>query len=253
MRPARFAIGVALALAGNGLAAQTLDTAASAAPTALYVETGYDGNAGRERCDWYSSAADFIAGTRGLEDAYGYGCRIAIRLRGVINRDGARLFADLVRHLEKLDLTPASIVLDSRGGEASAAISIAREIRTSEIFRRAPVETRIAEHDRAVCFSACIVVFAAGYHRHAEFDIYGDSDLPSRLGIHGPGQYDRQAGRYDSSADNADILRIKRRLKNYFASIEVSPKIVDDMFSVPFDEIRLLRRAELIEYGLYED
>jgi hypothetical protein len=253
VKPARLATGIALTLMSAWLSAQTPGTPAVAARTAIYVETEYDGNAGRERCDWYSSAADFIASTGGLEDAYGYGCRIAIRLHGVINGAGARLFADLVRHLETMDVTPASIVLDSRGGEASAAISIAHDIRASEIFRRAPVETRIADHDRAVCFSACIVVFAAGYRRHAEFDIYGDSSLPSRLGIHGPGQYDRLAGRYDSSADNDDILRIKRRLKDFFASIEVSPKLVDDMFSVPFDEIRLLRKAELIEYGLYEN
>jgi len=250
-----FGLGSAIALTflGNAAAAQTQNLLENAQRTAIYVETSYDGNDGRERCDWYTAATDFIATTGSLEEAYGNGCRIDIRLRGTINRDGASLFAKLIRRLESMDLYPAGIVLDSRGGEATAAIAIARAIRDSEIFRRVPVETRVAGHDQAVCFSACIVIFAAGYRRSAEFDIYGDDALPSRLGIHGPGQFDRSAGRYDTSADNADIQRIRRRLKEFFASIDVSPELVDDMFAVPFDEIRLLGRQELIDYGLYAD
>ena len=244
---------IAFALLGNVAATQAQILLENAQRTAIYVETSYDGNDGRERCDWYTSAADFIATTGSLEETYGNGCRIDIRLRGTINREGARMFADLVRRLESMDLYPAGVVLDSRGGEATAAIAIARAIRDSEIFRRVPVETRIAGNDQAVCFSACIVIFAAGYRRSAEFDIYGDEALPSRLGIHRPGQFDRSAGRYDTSASNADIQRISRRLKEFFASIDVSPQLVDDMFAVPFDEIRLLGRQELIDYGLYAD
>lgn len=251
--PARLAAGLALALLASEAYAQSPDFLYGAQPTSIYVETEYEGNDGREHCNWYTSATDFLAATDGREAPYGQNCRISIRLRGALNLEGAGLFARLVSRLESMALQPASIVLDSRGGEANAAIAIATEIRGSEIFRRVPVETRVAEHDQAVCFSACIVVFAAGYRRSAEFDVYGDESLPSRLGIHRPGQYDRQLGEYDSSPTNSDIQRVSRSLKSFFAGIDVDPRLVDDMFAVPFDEIRLLRRDELIDYGLYAD
>ena len=72
---------------------------------------------------------------------------------------------------------------------------------------------------------------------------------------HEPGrhQFDRQRGNYDTSAANSEIMRESRRLKDYFASIGVAEKLVDEMFAVPFDEIRLLSRQELVDYGLYAD
>jgi hypothetical protein len=33
----------------------------------------------------------------------------------------------------------------------------------------------------------------------------------------------------------------------------VSDTIVDDMFAVPFNDIRLLTQDELVDYGLYAD
>lgn len=41
--------------------------------------------------------------------------------------------------------------------------------------------------------------------------------------------------------------------EDYFSGIGVDEKIVDDMFAVPFDEIHLLSRQELVVYGLYAD
>ena len=174
-----------------------------------------------------------------------------IRLRGIINREGARYFRDLVTRLQALGHQPSAIVLDSRGGDADAAIFMARLIRENDLFSVVPVESRVSESFDAVCFSACVVIFSAGYERFLEFDIDGNNALPSRLGIHGPGQFNRDAGEYDSSADNGEIQRVSRRLKDYFRSIGVSESLVDDMFAVPFDEIRLLSREELIGYGLY--
>jgi hypothetical protein len=33
----------------------------------------------------------------------------------------------------------------------------------------------------------------------------------------------------------------------------VAEVLVDDMYAVPFEEIRLLSRQELVDYGLYAD
>ena len=60
-----FGLGAAIALTflGNVAAAQTQNLLENAQRTAIYVETSYDGNDGRERCDWYTAATDFIATT----------------------------------------------------------------------------------------------------------------------------------------------------------------------------------------------
>ena len=125
-----------------------------------------------------------------------------------------------------------------------------RLIRQSDIFNSIPAQTQIATGEQSVCLSACVVIFAAGFERYLEFDVaYG---LPSRIGIHGPGQYDRSSGQYDSSIANREIQRVGQRLKTWFESVGVSTELVDDMFALPFDEIHVLSREELQHYGLYD-
>ena len=247
-RPLRSGLLLPGLVLAASLAAQERDILQGAPHTSIYVETDYDGNERLENCDWYARAYELIAGGE-----FGNGCQINIRIRGIINREGALLFADLVQSLEQFGHRAANLVLDSRGGDADAAISMARLIRRSRLFSQVPVTTRLDDAFDAVCFSACVVIFSAGYERVAEFNIDGNPDLPSRLGIHGPGQYDRQHRRYDSSGQNGEIRRVSRRLKDWFSGIDVDEQLVDDMFAVPFDEIRLLSREDLVRYGLYGD
>lgn len=251
-RAIRFLTALLCPIIAVGLAnAQNADILAMAPPTSIVLETDYAGNDDLPNCDWYTPAADFL--TSEEPEKFGRDCRVNIRIRGVINRDGAKLFAELISSFKDFSYQPTSIVLNSRGGDADAAISIARMIRDTEVFNSMQVETRIDESYDAVCFSACIVIFSAGYQRSLDFNINGDNNLPSRLGMHGPGQFDRSQASYDTSPGNSEIMRMGRRLKQYFRDIGVAEEFVDDMFNVPFDEIHLLTRQELISYGLYSD
>jgi len=231
--------------------AQNYDILERSPQTSIYLETDYFGNDGLANCDWYTSAEDFIS--PGSAQDYGTGCRINLRIRGIINRDGAALFSETIDRARAQRFRVTAIVLDSRGGDADAAISMARLIRQSVLFSEIPVVARVAEDDQSVCFSACVVLFSAAYRRELEFNIDNNPELPSRIGIHGPGQFDRARSAYDSSAGNMEIARVSRRLKDYFRSIDVNEELVDDMFAVPFDQIRLLSREELVNYGLYAD
>ena len=235
----------------DSLRAQNYDILERSPQTTIYLETEFSGNEAFERCDWYIAADDFVTSASKVE--YEAGCRISLRIRGIINREGATLFSRVVDRATALGLRVTSLVLDSRGGDADAAISMARLIRQSEAFDAGRVTARIAENHQSVCFSACVVLFAAADEHELEFNINGDPDLPSRIGIHGPGQFDRTRSAYDSSAENPEIARVSRRLKDYFRSIEVAEHLADDMFAIPFDQIRLLNREELIAYGLYAD
>ena len=246
----RFALAALACSVAGSSAAQNYDILRGAPPTFISVETDYAGNEHDAACDWYRSAPDLISASD--VTALGRECRVNIRIRGTVNLSGAMVFARLATRIGELGFLPTAIVLDSRGGDADAAISMARLIRKDSVFAAVPVETRIAGGPESVCFSACVVLFSAGYRRSLEFNINGNPALPSRLGIHGPGQFNASENRYDSSGVNAEIQRVSRRLKDFFGGIGVAEKLVDDMYAVPFDEIRLLSREDLLAYGLYD-
>ena len=243
------AVAAALGLAGAA-AAQSGDILAGTPPTGVYIETAWDGNEDKAGCNWYAAAEEFIDSTDA--GAFGADCLVDIRIRGILNRAGARRFLALVDAVAASTHRPAAVVLDSKGGDADAALAIARRIRSDDVFRRLEggVMTRIAGGDTAVCFSACIAIFAGGYRRDLEFNIYGNPDLPSRLGIHAPGQFDPQNHRYDTSLANRDIMRIDRLLREYLDSVEVSTALVDDMNAVPFTDVG--KRKQDLEQELVE-
>ena len=247
----RFALAALACSVTGSSAAQNYDILRGSPPTFISVETDYASNEHDAACDWYRSAPDLIDAPDVQE--LGRECRVNLRIRGTVNLSGAMLFSNLVQRISELGFLPTAIVLDSRGGDADAAISMARLIRKDPVFKAVPVETRISDGPESVCFSACVVLFSAGYRRSLEFNINGNASLPSRLGIHGPGQFDADENRYDSAGTNTEIQRVSRRLKDYFSGIGVAEKLVDDMYAVPFDEIRLLSKVDLVSSGLYDD
>ena len=99
-----------MCLAPWTLEAQDWNILDGAPPTSIYVETDTAGNQDLDDCDWYVPARDLLA--LPVDSRFGKGCQVDIRLRGIINREGALLFADLVTALETLDYRPAAIVLD---------------------------------------------------------------------------------------------------------------------------------------------
>jgi hypothetical protein len=246
------AVSALTILALQNAKAQQADILEASPPTALYVETAYEGNDDLQHCDWYTPVSKLIDANVGDQSHFGRDCAINIRMRGIINQEGAALFLRLVERLQQTGHRPTAIILNSKGGDADAAIAIGQAIRSNEIFQLIPggVETRISEDETATCFSACVVIFAAGYRRSAEFYIHNNPQLPSRLGIHGPGHFDEKSSRYDTSANNQQLIRINRALKSYFAGIDINESLVDDMFAVPFNEIRLLKEEDLADYGI---
>jgi len=229
------------------LPAADADILRNAPRTGIYVESDYLVES--PGCNWYFPASALIRADPPRRDS---DCPVVVRIRGTLNVAGARLFARLSDALDGWPAQATRIVLNSRGGDSRAALLMARTIRQHPFYRRGTpgVTTAIDEAETAVCFSACIIVFAAGFERHALFDEYDDPALPSRLGIHAPGQYDRRTASYDTSSDNLDIRRLKLRLEAYFTSVGVDRGLVEAMFAVPFDELHLLTETEARRYKL---
>ena len=235
------ALGAALQLAPGA----TFD---GAVPMSLWLEA--ERTRGSD-CGWYLSGYELLADTDAA--AGGDGCRVAIRLRGTINPASVAYFRDVAARLTELGARPTRIVLDSRGGDADSAFAIANVIRTAPLFRRDGIATEIATDDTAVCFSACLFLFAAGTERRAEFDIFGNPSLPSRMGIHRPAQYRTADGSFDLDPSNPAVRRVAARMRRYFERVGVDPGIVDAMFAVPFDDIHLITRDEALGYGLIRE
>lgn len=223
-----------------------------APPTGVYVETDHEAEQPDARCDWYASASELVEATAGPAYKWHMNCHVVVRIRGVLNHAGAERFAEVTEFLGSTDSVPTRLVLNSRGGDALAAFRFADIVRSNPLYQRIDggVTTEIDASHTAVCFSACLIVFASGYERRAEFNIGGDPSLPSRLGIHSPGQFDRQLSAYDTREDNRNIRQVRAQLVHYFRSVDVSEQIVDDMFAIPFEQIRLLTHSEAVAYRL---
>lgn len=221
-----------------------------APPTGVYVETDHAAEQPDARCDWYASATELM--NTDAADHWHMDCHVVVRIRGVLNHAGADRFAELTEFLDSTESVPTRLVLNSRGGDALAAFRFADIVRNNPLYQRVAggVTSEIDASHTAVCFSACLIVFASGYERHAEFNIGGDPSLPSRLGIHSPGQFDRRLSTYDTRDDNRNIQQVRARLVQFFRSVDVNEQIVDDMFAIPFEQIRLLTRSEAVAYRL---
>ena len=214
----------------------------SPTPVSLWL----DGSVAEGGCDVYLSGFELLARAPTERD-----CSVVLRLRGVLNIASAKYLSDVADALSASGWSVRSVQLDSAGGDADAAFTMARTLRTHAAFTTGELTTEIDSGPTARCVSACLLLFAAGDRRHAEF--YMDETLPSRLGLHRPAQYLRASGQYTIDRSNPAIQAVERRLRRYFPSLGVSVAIVDAMFDVPFEELHLLSREEAIAYRLVTD
>lgn len=240
-------------LLGSEPGTPQIDVIRLAPPTGIYVETDYRVEQPGPECDWYAPAEQLLESVDDEDAATPLDCSLSVRIRGVLNQAGAERFRALTDFLAERSAVPTRVVLNSRGGDAVAALGIAGVIRNHPLYRRVDggVVTAIDPSHTAVCFSACLIVFAAGFERHAEFDT--DSALPSRLGIHSPARFDPRRSSYDTAPEDRSIRLVRRRLVEYFRSVDVDERIVEDMFTIPFDRIHLLSRGEAVGYGLVDN
>jgi ATP-dependent protease ClpP protease subunit len=135
--------------------------------------------------------------------------------------------------------TVVVLTLNSDGGDVWAALQLAKLIRSGSVHRGNLV-TMVAEKEH--CYSSCVFIFAAGWHRFS-FD-------GAVLGIHRPyftGQ-EMETKSYQSLQAAYDALYVK--LKAFFASVNVSDRLLQDMWVVSSTKLRVLSEDEVAAYGL---
>lgn len=170
-------------------------------------------------------------------------CRIQVfQMSGDIKRGDSIIFANAIHVIKdqyqhsckekKKNITPFfNIQLNSSGGEVEEAIKIGEIIRKSEFNVSVP--------DGAECLSSCIFILSAGVLRSA----YG------RVGIHRP--------YFSSLSKDENVQNIKNKreailtsIKQYLEEMDVNPRLVDTMISIPPGELKILTPDELSYYRL---
>lgn len=123
------------------------------------------------------------------------------------------------------------IKLNSAGGEVEEAIKIGEIIRENEFLVSVP--------DGAECLSSCIFILSAGIYRSGS----------GKVGIHRP--------YFSTIAEGESIQNIRRKrddvltiIKQYVEKMDINPRLVDTMMSIPPGELKILTDDELSYYRL---
>jgi ATP-dependent protease ClpP protease subunit len=120
--------------------------------------------------------------------------------------------------------------LDSSGGDVEAAISIGRLLR--KMSAHAYV---LGKNER--CLSSCVFLYAGATHR-----------VGFKVGIHRPFSLSTEPRTYNEI--QAEQRRLNSIVKAFLEEMNVSPRLLEAMNTVPPERIRMLSDAELEEFGL---
>ena len=181
-------------------------------------------------------SADFVKG-RVSEISY------SITITGNINSGDALIFQSKINELKNEYLESdwkrnnkdwkffLYVDLNSKGGNLSEAMKIGYIVRNYEAQTMVPYKKE--------CLSSCVFILAAGVNR----DVYGT------VGIHRP--------YFESLNPNATTSEIKKMreenkklIKEYFANMDVSDSIIDEMMSIEPSKIKILSEDELTKFRL---
>lgn len=217
----------AIALVGCFMATNT--SLASSTAT-LTVRT----NCGRDGHELEMPLSMFLAVTDARSDRFDHCGQFHIYLDGEITPSTLPPLRRLIEFDKQHPHHILSIHLNSDGGDVATAMSIARLIRSGPH----DIWTFIREKDH--CYSSCVLILAGGWQRF----VHGE------VGIHRPyftTQRVQELG-YQSLQQAYDGEYLQ--LKAFFASVNVSERVLEEMWNVPSDRLRVLSDKEVADYGL---
>ncbi len=181
-----------------------------------------------------ATCAGHAADLRSNASVEGGVVRGTIDLQGRINRNDDEKVSEAIKsfyaHGERLRL---DFYINSPGGDVITAIQIGRLLRK--------VNASVWVFPRDQCLSSCVFVLAAG-----DFKVVMDG---ARVGIHRPYISDLSV---DPSYEDvrALYLKIQQQARTYLEDMNLSPSLIDEMFSVPPENVRLLSKLDLERFGL---
>lgn len=124
----------------------------------------------------------------------------------------------------------AFLMISSKGGSVDEAMRIGDYVEKHEIGVMIP--QGIGE-----CLSSCVLILAGG----------DTKTVNGRIGIHRPYLTDLSIGG-DAGAES--IRGYIEKIRNYLDGKGIAPSLIDDMFSVPPEEMKYLSKEEVSRYRL---
>ena len=180
------------------------------------------------------------------DDSY---CAFKIQITGLIAPGIVSRFEKALAHAQGRQRLLIS--LSSQGGDLTSAMRIGRMVRNAR-------GRTVVEKD-ALCASACVLIFAAGLSRVVPpvsspvdpSNLF--ADLVSKhtvIGIHRPALAGMPR-QNEMSEVKAAADQYERDLRQYAAEMNISPRLIDDMLSIPPEQIHWVSSEdELQNYGL---
>jgi hypothetical protein len=162
-------------------------------------------------------------------------CSLTIHLNGEITPASMKQLRKVVEVSESPQYRLFLLLdLNSDGGDVWEAISTGKFLRQHAPAFVSSVGTQ------GHCYSSCVFLLASGWQRTVDGEV----------GIHRPyftTERVQELG-YDSLKKAYDAVFVQ--LKAFFADVNISERLLPDMWVIPSSEIRVLTDSELKDYGL---
>jgi len=193
-------------------------------------------------CDFRMPAETFALALPQLAKNKVDRCQYIVHIEGLIEKKDPNIIKELQIAQRKLYIMgiskappPLWVSLNSNGGNIIAAIEVGYLLRDGWSM---PTSTRV-QPDQS-CLSACVFLLAAG----------NEKEPVGNVGIHRPRftnfeTENLSANSLEKHYDNLYIL-----IKNYLEYLNIHPDFLDDLWSIPSQDIKILTFDDLKKYRL---
>jgi ATP-dependent protease ClpP protease subunit len=141
-----------------------------------------------------------------------------------------------VRCRDCAGITRVTVIIDSEGGDANAALEIGKFLLSLGHLGSVTIKAD------AKCLSACVFILAGAQNRVVS--------PRAKIGIHRP--YLRNAIHTNPTQMKVMYEALTRQLREFFDKAGVDNTLADQMMRIPPEKIAILSTAELSDYGLAE-
>lgn len=151
-------------------------------------------------------------------------------LSGDISELDALAVRTMVEDLQRRKVSRPYVMLNSRGGDVDAALSIGRDLRK--------VRAIATMGEMHICYSSCVFVLSGATQRA----------VGGSVGIHRP--YSERTGLIDVDQAQREYTRLTQTAKRFLAEMNLPGELYEAMVRIPPEEIRVLNSFELSAFGL---
>ena len=160
-------------------------------------------------------------------------------IKGDIEKDEFLQFKNRINQVEELrksncNIGNLTVRVNSNGGSVDESLKIGRFIRTKQF------NTEIFLKEQ--CLSSCVFIYIGGVKR-SNWSNYG------KIGIHRPYFYDLNE---NISVEEIKKIRKKRtkELTEYFEEMDIPFSLIDEMMSIPPNEMKILSETDVKKFRL---